>query len=244
MTLDSLIGYAYDVQPFEFKGPDWTKTDRFDIEARFPEEANKDDNRKMLQTLLKDRFKLTYHIEEKELESDVLVVGKHGAKLKPSLPDPVNPEIAAPPRTEESNVKTEPAKSAVTSNKDGSTTMNMGEQGTQTLKFNQENWSQHWEVSKMTMEVFAQRLITCLGTGIHLVTDLTEIKGEYQLAWDCPMPIRRPPTSKDSASVLPSDPQDDSVLARSLDAMGLRLEKRKMLQDVYVIDHVDKPSEN
>jgi uncharacterized protein (TIGR03435 family) len=33
-------------------------------------------------------------------------------------------------------------------------------------------------------------------------------------------------------------------LNKSLDAMGLKLEKRKVQMDIYVIDHVEKPSEN
>jgi uncharacterized protein (TIGR03435 family) len=34
------------------------------------------------------------------------------------------------------------------------------------------------------------------------------------------------------------------VLTRSLDALGLKLEKRKAPIDVYVIDRIEKPSEN
>jgi len=48
----------------------------------------------------------------------------------------------------------------------------------------------------------------------------------------------------DASDTMPSDPQGGGVLAKSLDAMGLKLEKRKMQMDTYVIDHVEKPSEN
>ena len=44
--------------------------------------------------------------------------------------------------------------------------------------------------------------------------------------------------------MLPSDPEDGSALTRSLNALGLKLEKRKAPLDVYVIDHVERPSEN
>jgi uncharacterized protein (TIGR03435 family) len=44
--------------------------------------------------------------------------------------------------------------------------------------------------------------------------------------------------------MMPADPQGASSLTRSLDALGLKLEKRKILMNVYVIDHVERPSEN
>jgi uncharacterized protein (TIGR03435 family) len=43
---------------------------------------------------------------------------------------------------------------------------------------------------------------------------------------------------------LPSDPQGSYLLIQSLDALGLKLEKRKMPMDVYVVDHVERPSGN
>jgi uncharacterized protein (TIGR03435 family) len=244
MSLDSLITYAYGVESFQVTGPEWTNADRFDIEAKFPEGADKKDQRKMLQTLLKDRFKLAFHIEKRELEGYVLVAGKHGEKLRPSLPDPASPETATPLKPGDSNVVEGPAKSQITRNPDGSSTIDLGKRGTQTLKFDQENWATHFEVSKMTMEELAARLSGCLGRDVHHVEDQTGIKGTYQLAWDCPLSAPRPPIGGDAAGALPSDPQDGSVLTRSLDALGLKLEKRKTLREVYVIDHVERPSEN
>jgi uncharacterized protein (TIGR03435 family) len=244
MTLENLIAYAHNTEPFEFKGPEWTHTDHYDIEARFPEGADKKDNRKMLQTLLKDRFKLEFHIEKKELESDVLVVAKNGPKLKPSLPDPAISDTDSPLKPGESYVGDGPTKSKMTKNPDGSSTIDMGKRGTQTVKFDRETSSMHFEASKMTLGELAARLSNCLGKGIHKVEDQTGITGNYQIAFDCPMPGPRPPTGRETAGLLPTDPQDGYALIRSLDALGLKLEKRKMLQDVYFIDHVARPSDN
>lgn len=91
MSVESLIGYAYDLEPNQVTGPEWTTADHFDIEARFPDGADQKDDGKMLQSLLKDRFKLTFHIERRDLESYVLVVGKHGAKLEPLSPRSFGP---------------------------------------------------------------------------------------------------------------------------------------------------------
>jgi uncharacterized protein (TIGR03435 family) len=244
MTPMSLISYAYGVESFQVTVPEWANHDRFDIEARFPEGVDKKDERRMLQALLKDRFKLAFHIEKRELEGYVLVVGKHGQKLRPSLPDPTSPETDAPLKAGDDSVRDAPAQPKITKNPDGSSTVDMGKRGTQTLKFDQERWAMHYEVSKMTMEGLAGRLSGCLGTDLHKVVDETGIKGTYQLAYDCPMATPRPPIGGDAGGALPSDPQDGSSLTRSLDALGLMLEKRKMLQEVYVIDHVERPSEN
>ena len=244
MTLESLITYAYDVRSFQVTGPGWTNADRFDIEARFPKGAGKEDEPRMLQALLKDRFKLAFHIEKRELEGYVLVVGKHGAKLRPPLPDPAKPETDVLLKPGDSNVGEEHAKSEITENSDGSSTLDMGKRGTQTVKFDRENWATHYEVSKMTMEELAGRLSGCLGSGVHKVEDQTGVKGNYQVAYDCPLGTPRSAIGRDAADPLPSDPQGGGSLNKSLDALGLKLEKRKSLLEVYVIDHVEKPSAN
>jgi uncharacterized protein (TIGR03435 family) len=229
MSPVNLIEHAYDIRSFQVAGPEWANASHFDIEARFPEGADKKDEPRMLQALLKDRFKLAFHIEKRELEGYVLVVGKHGEKLRPSLPEPTIPKTDDPLKPSDSNVAEAPAKSKVTKNQDGSNTIDMGKRGTQTLKFDQERWAMHLERSKMTMDELAGNLGTCLGSGVHKVVDETGIKGTYQLAWDCPQPGPRPPTGGDAGA---SDPQDSSSLTQSLDALGLKLEKRKTLQEV------------
>ena len=244
MTLTSLVMYAYDVEPFQVTGPDWTSADHFDIEAKFPEGAHKEENRRMLQTLLRDRFKLTTHIEKRELEGYVLLVGKNGAKLKPSLSDPATPEEAAPSKATDGHAADGPPKSRITKNADGSSTANLGKSGTQTIKFNQEDSSMHFEESKLTMEELARRLSICLGSGSPKVLDETGAKGSYQVAYDCPMPGPHRPASSSTTGATSSDPDDRSSLIRSLDALGLKLEKRKMLTEIYVIDHAERPSEN
>ena len=245
MTPINLIEYAYGVESFQVAGPEWASHEHFDIEARFPEGADKKDDRRMLQALLKDRFKLAFHIEKRELEGYVLVVGKHGEKLRVSLPDPASPATDAPLKPGEDNVGGGPVQPKITKNPDGSSTVDMGKRGTQTLKVDHELGAMHFQRSKMTLEELAGSLSSCLGTGgLHKVVDETGIKGTYQLAWDCPLPTGRLTAGTDAAGTVASDPQDGSSLTRSLNALGLKLEKRETLQDVYVIDHIDRPSDN
>jgi uncharacterized protein (TIGR03435 family) len=93
------------------------------------------------------------------------------------------------------------------------------------------------------MEEFAGMLALYEGKNLPKVEDQTGIKENYQIASDCPFP-RRPAAGGDASDAMPPDPQGGGSLAKSLDALGLKLEKRKELIDVYVIDHVEKPSEN
>lgn len=244
MTLVSLVTHALGVQPLEGTGPVWANADRFDIEAKIPEGADKKDEQRMLLALLEDRFRLSFHLEERQLDSYVLVIAKHGEKLTPSSPDPANSSSASP--LEPGGIATgeAPVAPKVTRNPDGSRTIDFGNRGTQTMRFDEQLGAMHFESSKMTIGELAVQLMTCLGSGVHKVVDETGIKGTYQLAWDCPSATPRPPIGRDAAGTLPSDPQDGSSLTQSLDALGLRLEKRATPQQVYVIDHVEKPSEN
>jgi len=240
-TLKELAAHAYDVKLPQVSGPEWTASEHFDIEAILPEGAAKEDERKMLQALLEERFKLAFHIEKREVEVYALVVGKHGANLKPSPPDPPEPDPDAPLKPGESYAGEGNWKAKVTTNKDGSSTSSMGKRGTQTFKFDSETMTMHWERSKMTMEELVGLLPIYMGTdgfGRYIVVDQTGIKGNYQVAIDYSLP------GVPASDTVASDPQGAGALTRSLDALGLKLEKRKAPIDVYVVDHVEKPSEN
>lgn len=90
-TLNEIIGFAFDVHPKQLIGaPDWTGTEKFDIEAQ-PDLPGAPDNKQwkgMIQKLLADRFGLTFHHDKKELQVYVLSVAKGGPKLTRSDGDP------------------------------------------------------------------------------------------------------------------------------------------------------------
>lgn len=81
VSLRDLIRVAYGVKNFQISGPDWIGN-RFDIEAKYPAGATEDQVPEMLQSLLRDRFKLQLHRDTKELAVYALVVDKNGPKLK------------------------------------------------------------------------------------------------------------------------------------------------------------------
>jgi uncharacterized protein (TIGR03435 family) len=102
-TLQHLVMRAYDVKDFQISGgPGWINSDHYDIQAKAEGNPSPDQMKLMLQTLLRDRFKLALHWETKELPIYVLTVAKGGLRLQPLkegsciTPDPNNPSARAP----------------------------------------------------------------------------------------------------------------------------------------------------
>ena len=73
--------YGLKVYPLS-NGPDALSTDRYDVVAKVPPNASKEQRMLMLQALLAERFKLVVHHETKELPIYTLVVGKGGLKFR------------------------------------------------------------------------------------------------------------------------------------------------------------------
>ena len=86
-ALKTLVAAAYNLSPQAISGgPAWVDSDHYDILAKTPGEIrpNLDEQMSMLRKLLADRFKLTFHREQKELSVYTLTVAKNGPKLKES----------------------------------------------------------------------------------------------------------------------------------------------------------------
>jgi uncharacterized protein (TIGR03435 family) len=86
-TLKLLIAAAYSLNPQTVTGgPGWMESDHFDITAVTPGEVRPthDEQMAMLRSLLSERFKLTFHRQQKELPIYALEVAKGGPKLNAS----------------------------------------------------------------------------------------------------------------------------------------------------------------
>jgi len=85
IPLRMLIMSAYDVKAFQLSGgPDWIRTDRWDIQAKVDGVESRltmPQQRPMLQALMADRFQLKIHKETREMPVYALVVDKKGTKL-------------------------------------------------------------------------------------------------------------------------------------------------------------------
>ena len=98
-TIRDLMVDAYSVKRYQISGgPKWLDSERFDIVAKVPVGATKEQVKVMLQNLLAERFKLTLHRETKELPVYALVVGAKGPKLKDSTVTDAPPASDSQPR--------------------------------------------------------------------------------------------------------------------------------------------------
>jgi uncharacterized protein (TIGR03435 family) len=93
-TLKLLIAAAYDLNPRTISGgPGWIESNHYDIVAVTPGEVRPThaEQMSMLRNLLADRFKLTFHREQKVFSIYELQVAKSGPKLKASTAPPDDP---------------------------------------------------------------------------------------------------------------------------------------------------------
>ena len=72
---------------FQIDGPGWILTERYDIQAKAPDNTQKDQIPLMLQALLTERFQLKLHRESREMPVYFLVTGKGAAKYQKSEGD-------------------------------------------------------------------------------------------------------------------------------------------------------------
>jgi uncharacterized protein (TIGR03435 family) len=244
-SLSELIGMAYKIKYYQIQGPEWLGPtgQRFDVIAKMPEGANKDQVPEMLQALLADRFKMAIHRTSKDSQVYALLIGKNGLKMKESAPDA--PVAAADPDAPkpDTNMK-------ITASQDKATITNspMG-----TVKQSMVDGVLHMEASKMPMTLLIEQLSRFMD---HPVVDMTNLKGTYQVVLDIsPEDIRNAmrsagvamPAGAGGAAGGGADTaaEPGSSVMASLQQLGLRLEARKTPLEMIVIDHLEKlPTEN
>lgn len=87
VSLRECIMFGYSIptgRDYELSGPGWLDEERVDILATFPADATRDQLRIMTQALLRERFGLTLHRENRAVRVYALTLDKAGHKLKPS----------------------------------------------------------------------------------------------------------------------------------------------------------------
>lgn len=82
VRLPGCIRWAYSVREDQVSGPPWMTDVWFEITGKAAGPATHEELRKMMQTLLAERFKLTLHRQVKEMSALVMTVSKGGHKMK------------------------------------------------------------------------------------------------------------------------------------------------------------------
>ena len=212
ISLRMLIGLAWRIQEFQISGgPGWSKSDRFDVEGKAENRnADYDQLRLMLRSLLEDRFKLKYHREMKESPAYALVVGKDGPKIKPSADQ--SPEVNGP-----SLPGAGPNHGAIRI-------------GAGSLIGN-----------AVTLSLFTRFLSQRLD---RTIVDRTNLAGRFDILLQWTPAPGEMPYDPGGNMLAPSDSSGPSVFTAIQEQLGLKLESTRSLVDVFVIDHVEKPSGN
>jgi len=85
-TLTKIMGAAFGISEDRdanlLVGPDWMQSERYDVIAKFPTSTSMDQMRMMLQSLLKERLRMKFHREIREVPAYALVVAKHGLRAR------------------------------------------------------------------------------------------------------------------------------------------------------------------
>ncbi len=228
VNLRLVLQNAYDILDDQISGPPWLESTRFDIDAKVPAGATREQFRVMLQNLLKERFQLAFHRDKKDFVVYELVPAKGGPKLKPAVP-------GAPD-----------ARSVIAPNGRGGRVDAQGFPIPPDHQTAQQpvNGVAQMAGNQITMAAFANFLKFPIGftsggpmLAPSRVVDKTGLTGEYTFTLEYEWP--GPGGTSDPGDLTP-------VLFTALQQqLGLRLEQVKEPFDVLVFDRLEKtPTEN
>ena len=158
LDLKSLLALAYKVKPYQITAPDWMANTRFDIVAKLPAGASKDDAPLMLQALLEDRFKMVVHRSSAEHPVLAIVVGKGGPKLKESTETPSAIDESVPLKEGQMTMQGPDGPVRMTMGKDGSAVVDMGAKGKIAYEVGPCHHDDAYGRHMMTMSGFADML--------------------------------------------------------------------------------------
>jgi uncharacterized protein (TIGR03435 family) len=230
-TLQMLMQNAYAAQAFQITGgPDWINADRFEIDANADGNATRDQIFLMLQSLLEERFQLTFHRETRELPVYALVAAKSGLKLPSSREGTCVASTPDTPPDWAGGIMAPPQAGQPPLTRCGAVRVMLEPTGARALG------------GKVPMAEFARTL--------SMVTDRTVIdRTGFGGLFDVQMTFlpddstpAMPPPPPDVAAALES--RTPSILSALQEQLGLKLESTRGPVEVIVIDHAERPSGN
>jgi len=210
-ALLDLIAAAYSVRAAQVSGPAWLSDQGFDIEAKVPDGAPKEELNAMLQALLEERFGLKVHRDTQTSQGFALVVGKNGPKLKPAeLPPDLDPELTEAEQRAKTKERGQTQLAAMQKR-----IQENRENGTPLGGYNFATWP------SITTEQLASGLVRFTDAP---VVDKTGLTGKYSVFIE---------TWKNAD--VPGGAVFDAV-----EKLGLKLEPRKVTVETVVVEQVSK----
>lgn len=223
--------FAYDIQdPSQIQMllqslPDWAKSDNYEIDARADGIPTRVQMRMMMQSLLKDRFKLALHYETHDGPVNALVLEKPGT---------LGPKLRIHPENAPCQVAPQPT---------GPTPASADHPVYCGLDMWRADGQMHFRLTEATMAE-AARLLNTIGGMIGArdprpIEDKTGLQGKYDFEIVF-VPEANGPGSADAQG----DSGGPTFSAALRDQLGLKLVKDTGPVQVLVIDHIEKPSPN
>jgi uncharacterized protein (TIGR03435 family) len=228
--MKAMLLTAFDAKNYQISGgPMWLDTERYDVIAKIPEGATKDQVSLMWQNLLAERFGLKVHHEPKEFQVEELVVAKGGPKLKETSWDAATPLPPGPPQMKNGDVLSPGVVSTILPRPSGA--------------------SAHTVAKAQPISKLTEMLSNQLG---HPVLDKTGLNGRYDFTLDYALNLngfQLPPSPPGTpgpggAGDSAADPRPDLAAAVG-QQLGLRLVGGRTKLDIVVIDKIEKtPTQN
>jgi len=219
-----LITMAYDFQAYQFRSNDPCCVARFDITARVAEGATKEQFQRMIQNLLEERFRLKLHLVPKEMPVYELTVDEKGLKMRESGPDS--------PSAQEDPWEIPP----YTVGKDGYPVFPAGHSG-----LAGPNGHYRWIGYDLSMQEIVGTLSDHSG---RPVVDATGLKGRYDIdmRWgiDLAWLLERSGHGEEVGELPDTGPLGPPLTRAVQDQLGLKLQSRKGIGEVVVIDHLEQ----
>ena len=195
------------------RAPAWVYDERFDIQGRTTGEPTKEDMRRLVRGLLAERFKLAWHIEQREESVLALMVatpGKLGPQMSPhgqDQPCGQDPKFAAIPCGSAGLV--------------GASTPDRGRVS-----------GRAEPISRLAVSLSNNAF-----AGVdRTVIDRTGLVGDFDFTVEWAIPV---PTVESQPAGDATGPSLGTALREQL---GLKLESTKAPVDVLIVDHVQKPT--
>ncbi len=228
VQLPWLINFAYDLRSSQTRRrarealPKWAQESWFTVDARAEGKPSRDDIRQMVRSMLEDRFQLAAHMERREGQVYALVVAKQGLGLKPH-PEGASCMLSSSQKNENNFPNVNPSYEAVPA-RCGVFGRELSHGGEHRLEL---------------LNVSMQQIADALGLGLPLsVVDKTGLAGRYDAVLDFGPDSAEPNADSSETIGLPPLP---GALEKQV---GLKLVKQNAPVDTFVIDRIEKLSDN
>jgi uncharacterized protein (TIGR03435 family) len=224
---------AFNLVEYQYTALPWMEKEIYDVVAKVPPGATRDQFRVMLQNLLIERFKIELHHEQREMTSYDLVVAKGGLKMTSSKFDENAPPQPSAGSGGSLHMEWDADGFPVIPASYGPMTLGMGVKG---------------QLVWVTNRASIQQLIDMLSRNLKVpIADQTGLKGNFA----CLLHFTNggPAASGGGSAAVASDTPGAAALDLDVaptvftalpSQLGLRLEPHKRPIDVLVIDKAEK----